>query len=446
YDYWTASADRKADPNEEEQAQYDYRDWIESTYNCKITQIAKGDWGSNATELVNFYSAPDGTLCLYILPPDFVGGPMANNAFAAWNETDLVDMTSDHWNAADVEFMTKAGKVYGVATGNSEPRQCLYFNKRVLEEAGIDWNTIYDMQADGTWTWEAFENLCAQLTKDNDADGVYDVYGLTGNVNDLMMAAVFGNGGSFFDFDENGKLKVTADSDNTIEALNWSTTLWNNYARKAADGEQWNYFIEVFKSGNCGFLVHQTYGGYNEQESTDLHNMQDDWGCVAVPKGPKGDTYKYIISDNIVVVPDIYDAETTKKIQFIYGLYNSTAPGVDADTAWIGKKYEICSDERAVDETYAMLREGVHAKADRSLYLGDNNTILGSSTYGNYLWGMIWSTPTALTEAIKPAWDGLCAVFNGDMTEEDFQKMLEEKAAAEAAAAEEAPAEEAPAE
>ena len=104
YDYWTASADRKADPNEEEQAQYDYRDWIEKTYNCKITQIAKGDWGSNATELVNFYSAPDGTLCLFILPPDFVGGPMANNAFAAWNESDLVDMTSDHWNAADVEF------------------------------------------------------------------------------------------------------------------------------------------------------------------------------------------------------------------------------------------------------------------------------------------------------------------------------------------------------
>ena len=446
--YWDPAV-RSEDPTEDQELTYAFQDWIMETYNVKIVEEKFGDWGEpQVQEIRDFISKADANeLRIFLMPPGFVGKPMAQGWFADWANNDLIDLKDDDlWNPGDVDFMTMGDKVYGVSTGKPEPRQCVFFNKRVLEEAGIDWNTIYDMQADGTWTWEAFENLCAQLTKDNDADGVYDVYGLTGNVNDLMMAAVFGNGGSFFDFDENGKLKVTADSDNTIEALNWSTTLWNNYARKAADGEQWNYFIEVFKSGNCGFLVHQTYGGYNEQESTDLHNMQDDWGCVAVPKGPKGDTYKYIISDNIVVVPDIYDAETTKKIQFIYGLYNSTAPGVDADTAWIGKKYEICSDERAVDETYAMLREGVHAKADRSLYLGDNNTILGSSTYGNYLWGMIWSTPTALTEAIKPAWDGLCAVFNGDMTEEDFQKMLEEKAAAEAAAAEEAPAEEAPAE
>ena len=156
YDYWTASADRVAEPTDEQQAQYDYRDWLEATYNCKITQIQKGDWESNVTELINFTTAPDGTLCLFILPPDFVGTPMANDLFAAW-ETDLIDFADDKWNDATVNFMTKGGKVYGVATGNSEPRQCLYFNKRVLEEAGIDWNTIYDMQAEGTWTWAAFE-------------------------------------------------------------------------------------------------------------------------------------------------------------------------------------------------------------------------------------------------------------------------------------------------
>ena len=39
---------------------------------------------------------------------------------------------------------TVGGKTYGVSTGNSEPRACLYFNKQILEAAGIDWNTIYD--------------------------------------------------------------------------------------------------------------------------------------------------------------------------------------------------------------------------------------------------------------------------------------------------------------
>ena len=31
YDYWTADDSRKDDPNEEEQAQYDYRDWLMET-------------------------------------------------------------------------------------------------------------------------------------------------------------------------------------------------------------------------------------------------------------------------------------------------------------------------------------------------------------------------------------------------------------------------------
>jgi ABC-type glycerol-3-phosphate transport system substrate-binding protein len=235
--------------------------------------------------------------------------------------------------------------------------------------------------------------------------------------------------------------------DNVTEALTWASNLWNNYARGSQEGENWDYFKEVFKSGNCGFYIYQTYGGYNEG-TTDFSDMQDDWGCVAIPKGPKGDDYYYITSDNVTVVPSIYDAETTRNIEYIYALYNTTAPGVDDEDAWIGSKYKICSDTRAVDETYAMLRESNHAKSDKSLYLGDNNLILGSTTYGNYLWGMRWSTPAALYEGISSAWEGLCAVFNGDMSREDFDKMMEEKKAAEeaAAAAAEETAEEAPAE
>ena len=237
YDYWTASSARKEEPTEEEQAQYDYRDWIMATYNCEIEQIAKGDWGSNSTELVNFVGAPDGTLCLFILPPDFVGGPMGNNALAAWNDNDLIDFEDDLWNDATVSFMTKGGKVYGVSTGNSEPRGCLYFNKRVLEEAGIDWNTIYDMQADGTWTWDAFETMLKQIQKDTDNDGIIDIWGMTGSNVDMYRLAVFGNGGSFFDYDDNGDLVITAGSDATLEGLAWSKDIWNTYGyQQPADG------------------------------------------------------------------------------------------------------------------------------------------------------------------------------------------------------------------
>jgi ABC-type glycerol-3-phosphate transport system substrate-binding protein len=161
-----------------------------------------GGWGdSQVEEIQKFISKCDANeYRLFIMPPGFVGKPMANGWFADWNNNDLLDFSRDKWNTGIIDFMTKGNQVFGIATGAPEPRQCLFFNKKVLEDAGIDWNTIYDMQRDGTWTWDAFEKLCAQLTKDTDANGVNDIYGLTGNNNDLWMAAVFGNNGSFFDF------------------------------------------------------------------------------------------------------------------------------------------------------------------------------------------------------------------------------------------------------
>ena len=406
YDYWTASAERKADPNEEEQAQYDYRDWIMETYNCKITQIQRGDWETNVQELINLCTAPDGTLCLFILPPDFVGTPMANDLFASWSESTVIDLTADKWNGSTLKFMTKGGKVYGVATGNSEPRQCLYFNKRVLEEAGIDWETIYDMQAEGTWTWEAFEEMLKLINKDTDNDGILDIYGMTGNNSDFYMMGVVSNGGEFFRFNEAGELEIAVNSDEALAGLAWAKEMWANYAyQQPADGS-WDYFKEAWKQGFCGFYMYQTYGGFND--NSEMADMADEWGCVAFPIGPKGETYVNITSDNVTVIPNVYDAETAAKLAFIYDMWSNATPGYDDEDGWIGNKYNF-TDDRAVDETYAMLREPEHCVANATLYIGSVNDILGSPL----LWQLGGATPAELVEAATPAWQALCDTFNG---------------------------------
>ena len=406
YDYWTASAERKADPNEEEQAQYDYRDWIMETYNCKITQIQKGDWTTNVQELINFCTAPDGTLCLYILPPDFVGTPMANNLFASWSDSEYIDLTAEMWNGSTLSFMTKGGKVYGVATGNSEPRQCLYFNKRVLEEAGIDWESIYDMQAENAWTWEAFEEMLKVINKDTDNDGVLDIYGMTGNNSDLYMMGVVSNGGEFFRFNDAGELEIAVNSDEALEGLAWAKDIWANYGyQQPADGS-WDYFKEAWKQGFCGFYMYQTYGGFND--NSEMADMADEWGCVAFPIGPKGETYVNITSDNVTVIPNVYDAETTAKLAYIYDLWSNATPGYDDEFGWIGNKYNF-TDDRAVDETYAMLREPEHCVSNATLYIGSVNDVLGSPL----LWQLGGAAPQELVEAATPAWQALCDTFNG---------------------------------
>lgn len=405
YDYWSGPNERVAEPDEQTQATYDYQDWLMETYNFTYKQMQGGDWGSQAQEIINFQSTPDGTYRLYILPPDFVGTPMANNVFAAWPSN--VDLTAEKWNSSTVNFMSKGGNVYGVATGNSEPRQCLYFNKRVLKEAGIDWNTVYDLQAEGKWTWEAFETMLKQIQKDVDNDGVIDIYGMTGSNVDMYRVAVFANNGKFFDFDADGKLVIAANSDETLEALAWSKDIFNTYFyQQPADGS-WDYYKDAWKQGFCGFYMYQTYGGFND--NSEMADMDDEWGCVAFPVGPKGTTYVNIVSDNVTVIPNAgYTAEEMEKIAKIYDLMTDPTPGFDDEDAWIGNKYNY-TDDRAVDETYAMLRMPEHCVADAVLYIGSINDVEGS----DYLWNLASATPAELYEAKAPVWQALCDIFNG---------------------------------
>jgi hypothetical protein len=407
YDYWSGdvgSDAREENPTEEQAAQYAYRDWLNSTYNCHIVQKQKGDWGSQITEFTNFVSAPDGSYTMWIIEPGSVSAAMKNGYFAAWNN-DLIDLSEDKWNAATSSRMTKDGKVYGVYTGATEPRGMLYFNKKLLENAGIDYNDIYDMQKDGTWTWEAFEDLCKKLTYDADNDGIYDYYGLVGSGDDFYMLAVVNNGGAMFGIDEEGKLAPTMNSPEALEALNWAKAMWTTYSAPAGEGANWDWYKNAWKQGYCAFYMYQGYGGFND--NSEMADMEDPWGAVMFPVGPSGDTYKHISSDNITVIPAVYDEETTAKLAFIYDMWTKPTPGFDDEFGWVGNKLNY-TDERAVLETYAMMRENEHAVGNLCLNLGTQNDVLGQPL----LWQLGGNDPQALIDENMPTWQALCDEFN----------------------------------
>ena len=153
--------------------------------------------------------------------------------------------------------------------------------------------------------------------------------------------------------------------------------------------------------------MYQTYGGFNDQDEFNPKDDGFEWGCVAFPVGPKGTTYTNVVSDNVYVIPNCYDAETVGKIAYIYSLWASATPGYDDEFAWIGNKYNK-TDDRAVDETYAMLREPEHCSADKVLYLGSVNDVEGQ----DFLWNLGGSTPAELLEAKLPVWQTLLDAFN----------------------------------
>ena len=231
YDWWSNDdaehSTRKADPDEETQLLYDYRDWLEATCNVKIVEKNWKGWQENPQELANKVTDKDASeLCLIMIDPNFAGGPLANELYMPWT----IDLSGEQWLQSVISFMTKDGKVYGVLAGYDEPREGIFFNKKVLANAGIDYNEIYDHQADGTWTWDVFESYMDKVQQDVDNDGIYDIWALTGNGDRLLRGCVYGNGANFFDYDADGKLAITADSDACLKGIakrqEWATSTW----------------------------------------------------------------------------------------------------------------------------------------------------------------------------------------------------------------------------
>ncbi len=413
YDYWTGADWHDLEPGtDKEVTTYKYRKWLEKTYNCHIYQVANGDWMTCATVLADFVANPTDDLCTFVVEPGKMYQVIQNNLAADWTRSVSVNLSDSKWNRSTIRQMTFGSRVLGVSTGYSEPRQCLFFNKRVLEEAGIDWNTLYDMQKAGTWTWSKFRNLLSKLTRDTDNDGVNDIYGLIGSSDDFYRVAVFSNGGSFFDIDSSGKLKATVTGKKSKDALAWATETWSQHCMPTPEGANWDWYKDAWKQGYSGFYMYQCYGGFNEY--SEMSDMEDPWGCVAFPKGPEGSDYVTIVSNNVTVIPSIYSKEEISQISMLYDLWTSPAPELQDEeeddlTALEGK-----TDERAIYETYAMLRDSEHGTMDKTELLGTVNDILGIYL----LWGLNAEELDDLIEIAALSWEEYLEEFNRLMAEQ----------------------------
>lgn len=403
--YWSAEDGdkRKEDPTEEQQLKYDFYDWIMETYNCNIVVKKGGSYSELHKNMMEYVANPDlSYYCIYQIHSEYAMSVVANGYCAGWDMS-AFDYSTGYWNTACDDFLTVGDKHYAPANTASSPVNMIFFNKRLCEEAGIDWNSIYDMQAEGTWTWAAFEELLAKATRDIDNDGIIDVYGLGGDYRLLVQLVPYLNGGKYFDFDENGKMAAYGGSDEVLEALNWADKLIDNY-----------YYDETnplktpgFEAGKYTFGMFKATVGFDG--SGTLHAMEDEWGAVAFPLPNGGTNYLNAYSDNYNLIPNVYTEEEISEISYIYSLYAGPVPGVDSSTSWIGDKY-MYTDERAVDETYAMLRDPAHGYYERASYMEGTDEMIDD--YLSWDIGQHGRTPAECIEAALPDWQAACDAFN----------------------------------
>lgn len=385
------------------EATEEYRLWLEETYNFTIKQVAATTWGDSPTDFTNIAMTGSEENYVWILRAGAYLQPMEAGLFYDLSTLDCLDFTEEKWNTIVKDLTTKGESVYAMRPEAAEARKGVFFNKRLLAEAGVDPESIYDMQANGTWTWEAFEELLAKLHRDTDNDGIVDKYAMMSFSSHLLPAAVVSNGVGFVMVDENGKYYNAAETDPFLEAMNWAMELVKKYEMPAPEGAEWNYFESAFINGEVAIQVHEEYF------SGSLANMEDDYGFVMFPKGPQADGYLWAPTDNVWVIPACYDADRAWKIAFAFNLFTNPTPGYTETDDWKNGFYSKYRDDRAVDETIAMMRDS------STQFVWYSDLITGYDLGSDYIWDVYGqaATPAEQAEAMRGTWQAYIDAANG---------------------------------
>ena len=381
---WWA-ADTPADPvNDYEEAMWDYREWCQETYNftVKETKNFSGNeltWG-DCIQQFSDYVTSGGDDGYYV----FTGRMCAAATTAVQSglmydlsTLDCLDFKNESVftrNGVD-EFFAKGSSIYTMyATSNGFPeaREGIFFNKRVLEDAGIDPESIYDMQANGTWTWDAWKDLCEKVQRDTDNDGTPDVYGFTGNYDDGVEEFVLSNGGSFIKNEAAG-YRVAFDDAEVAEALNFFQEMVSTYDAHnyyPADAA-WDFYKTDWLTGNTAFYIGQVWEADNVRGiGEDGRSMEDEVGFVSFPVGPSaGSKFGSYAQENLYYIPGCYDADKAWKCAFAYLCFYQDTPGyedfIDGLDGIKASYYAKFDDFRAVDESVVrIIRTGTYEPAE----------------------------------------------------------------------------------
>ena len=323
------------------------------------------------------------------------------------NKSKAVDFNSSrpvNWNREVINSLTFEGNSYAFSIGYGTSRHGtgVFFNKRLFREAGLAPELPYDMVKSGSWTWDAYLDLCKRLTRDINNDGIMDSYAMTQDLStDILDALVASNGANYIGRDQNGRFTNATNTSEFLQALQFGMRLRSEGVLKPRpEISNWDWFKSEFSDGKVAMMVSP------EWMANEIQGMKDDWGFVIFPKGPSAKDYRFSSDENVYAIPSTYTAEEVDKILAAVQLWNT--PVDDDETAWKYDMYNQYRDARAVDESLAMFRNPAFASIKNYVYIPGLER-------GDIAWAMWWweGDPAQLVESVSQSWDALISDANG---------------------------------
>ena len=416
---WWRYYDTNANPpsnqwvgSEWQEKQLDYRKRLLRQYNFTMSEKNIASWKEMPQLAATSIMAGKPAATIFALQPDWALALYRQNLLYPVGSSKAVNWASTtpfEWNKAVTKAFTfKNGRTQDAYAfcdeiGGSEHSACVFFNKRLFREAGLDPNLLYDLQKAGTWTWDKFMEIAKKLTRDTNNDGITDIYAMTCDLSsEILDALVSSNGAMYVDRDKNGMLVNASNRPEFLEAVRFYMQLRDAKVMKPkppGDNTPWNWFIPEFNDGKVAMRIDQQYLATN-----DLRTMKDDWGMVLPPKGPRAKNYVVFTDENVRVIPA--KGYTKEQIDAIIWAYQAWVTPPDYD--WKKEIYPKYRDRRAVDETFAIIR-------DQKYWQWKYHLHVPGLQRGGIAWEIWWhdGEPAQLVEKVQNSWNALIDDANG---------------------------------
>lgn len=375
----------------QEESLWEYRNEMMEKHNFTFAEVGVTTWDGTleyfSSNTLSGHPKDD----IYRIHSSFVSGLLHSGLAYDLASLTSIDLDDPKWNQLAIDYMTKDGAVYGIAK-TQRPSFGVFYNKRLFEEAGLDPDLPYDLQASGDWTWEKFEELSELLARDTDADGINDIYALPYS-GTIFQYAALSNGGSYVGRDENGMLYNNTLSPETLEGIQW-----------VADYLAKDYELLTTKNmGHTQSFMDGQVAMYVAAESVCVQlnkGMTDEYGFVFFPKGPKLDKYVTTNNPHFWVIPSAFSKEEAEDAAFALDMWASQPPDYRGKDDWMAELFPLYRDDRAVEETIAKMRQTEHIAIDYANFISGNVKI-ADYTNDVYFGG---NTPTEALETIAGIW------------------------------------------
>jgi multiple sugar transport system substrate-binding protein len=178
----------------------------------------------------------------------------------------------------------------------------LGYNKTMFEEAGIP---LPDK--DKPYTWDEFIKVAQQLTIDKNGDGKNDQFGTGFNVNWALQPFVWSNGGDWID---ESKTKVTIDTPEFIEALQWFADQQNKYKVTPSISEAQT--LDTYQRWMKGELAFFPVGPWDM--ATYAEQLKFEYDLIPWPAGKTGKSAAWVGSLGIGVGATTKNAEAAAEL------------------------------------------------------------------------------------------------------------------------------------